>query len=412
MAVKQLYPNQRPTLNLNFARTKSLDPRMTWTRNSIATYVGSDGLIKTAAANEPRFGHHPTTLESLGLMMESDDPQHVQYSEAFNNAYWTNDGNNITFVTGQTAPDGSSNAIKFTNSGGGERLYKQNVYTHGTAATRRFVFSIFGKWAGTGGSTLKLKIVMSITGTVECSFNLNTGEVVSGSNTGSSAKVHQYPNGWYRLEFNKSGSNNDVVDIEIITEQSDIILWGAQFENKRNRNSASSYIPTSGSALTRPADSVGMVPAADWRDGLSVGTVFCKYYVLLRTSYGSVWRIGSGPSINWNGVAYDDETINSPIKLYGNSGAAYSSPNGEFKPDIGVMGYSSGDSAYCINGGLIRTSTNAITSTPNSTTNLITSSVSQWNNKCDGFICQFVFWPQRFTNDQIKDLSRMGEAVP
>lgn len=411
MAVKQLYPNQRPTLNLNFARSKTLDPRMTWTRNSTATYVGSDGLIKTAAVNEPRFGHHPTTLESLGLMMESDDPQHVQYSEAFNNAYWTNDGGNITFVTGQTAPDGSSNAIKFTNSGGGERLYKQNVYTHGTTPLRRFVFSIFGKWAGTSGSTLKLKIVMSITGTVECSFNLNTGEVVSGSNTGASAKVHQYPNGWYRLEFNKSGSNNDVVDIEIITEQSDIILWGAQFENKRNRNSASSYIPTSGSTLTRAADSVGMVPAADWRDGLSVGTVFCKYYVLLRTGYGSVWRIGGSSSINWNGSAYDDETINSPVKIQGNAGAAYSSPNGELKPDIGVIGYSSGDSAYCINGGLIRTSTLSI-STPDSTTNLITSDSSQWNNKCDGFICQFVFWPQRVTNDQIKDLSRMGEAIP
>lgn len=411
MAVKQLYPNQRPTLNLNFARSKILDPRITWTRNSIATYVGSDGLIKTAAAHEPRFGYHPTTLESLGLMMESGDPQHVQYSEAFNNAYWTNDGNNITFVTGQTAPDGSSNAIKFTNSGGGERLYKQNVYTHGTSADRRFVFSIFGKWAGTSGSTLKLKIVMSITGTVECSWNLNTGEVVDGSNTGTGAKILQHPNGWYRLEFNKQGSNNDVVDIEIITEQSDIILWGAQFENKRSKNYASSYIPTSGSTLSRVEDSCGMVPAADWRDGLSVGTVFCKYYVLGRTAYGSVWRIGYSPDISWNGQPYNSESQNGPVKIQGNASSALSTPNGLFKPDVGVIGYSSGDSAYCLNGGSIRTSSNAI-STPNSSTSLITSNQANWNNKADGFISQFVFWPQRLTNDQIKDLSRMGEAVP
>ena len=411
MAVKQLYPNQRPSLNLNFARSKTLDPRMTWTRNSIATYVGNDGLIKTAAAHEPRFGYHPTTLESLGLMIESEDPQHVQYSEAFNNVYWTNDGNNITFVTGQTAPDGSSNAIKFTNSGGGERLYKQNVYTHGTSNDKRFVFSIFGKWAGTNGSTVKLKIVLSITGTAECSWNLNTGEVVDGSNTGTNAKIHQYPNGWYRLEFNKGGSNNDVCDIEIITEQSDIILWGAQFENKRSKNYASSYIPTSGSSLTRVADICGMVPAANWRDGLSVGTVFCKYYVLGKAQFGSVWRIGGSPSINWNGSAYDDETTNTPVKIQGNAGAAYATANGLFKPEIGVIGLSSGDSAYCINGGLIRTSTRSI-STPDSTTSLITSNVSQYNNKCDGFICQFVFWPKRLTNDQIEDLSRMGEAVP
>ena len=40
------------------------------TRASSGTYVGSDGLINTAATNEPRFDHNPTTGESLGLLVE------------------------------------------------------------------------------------------------------------------------------------------------------------------------------------------------------------------------------------------------------------------------------------------------------------------------------------------------------
>jgi hypothetical protein len=70
MTIKSLYPSIRPTLNLDFAKTKSLDPRITFTRASTATYVGSNGLIQTAASGVARFDHNPTTGESLGLLVE------------------------------------------------------------------------------------------------------------------------------------------------------------------------------------------------------------------------------------------------------------------------------------------------------------------------------------------------------
>ena len=70
MAIKGRFPAIRPSLDLNFAKTKRLDPRITFTRASIGTYVGRDGLIKTAGVNEARFDHNPTTGESLGLLVE------------------------------------------------------------------------------------------------------------------------------------------------------------------------------------------------------------------------------------------------------------------------------------------------------------------------------------------------------
>ena len=57
------YPTIRPSLDLVFDKVKRLDSRVTFTRDSVGTYVGTDGLIKTAAANEPRFDHDPITGE-------------------------------------------------------------------------------------------------------------------------------------------------------------------------------------------------------------------------------------------------------------------------------------------------------------------------------------------------------------
>jgi hypothetical protein len=60
----------RPTLLLDFAKTKFMDPRVTFTRSSVATVTDSLGIIRTVASDVPRFDHDPVTGESLGLLME------------------------------------------------------------------------------------------------------------------------------------------------------------------------------------------------------------------------------------------------------------------------------------------------------------------------------------------------------
>lgn len=65
-----------PSLDLRFADNKSLVDAttgaslVTFTRASSGTFVGSDGVLRTAVTNEPRFDHNPTTGESLGLLVE------------------------------------------------------------------------------------------------------------------------------------------------------------------------------------------------------------------------------------------------------------------------------------------------------------------------------------------------------
>jgi hypothetical protein len=62
------------SLDLQFAADKSLTarkgPTPTFTRASTATFVGSDGLIQSAAINAARFDHDPITLACKGLLIE------------------------------------------------------------------------------------------------------------------------------------------------------------------------------------------------------------------------------------------------------------------------------------------------------------------------------------------------------
>jgi hypothetical protein len=65
-----------PSLDLRFAESKSLVDSVsgqiliTFTRASTGTFVDSDGVIRSAGNDVPRFYHNPVTGECLGLLVE------------------------------------------------------------------------------------------------------------------------------------------------------------------------------------------------------------------------------------------------------------------------------------------------------------------------------------------------------
>ena len=59
-----------PSLVLDFAGTGTLDPRVTFTRSTTATYTNSSEALTTAAINAARFDYNPSTLAALGLLLE------------------------------------------------------------------------------------------------------------------------------------------------------------------------------------------------------------------------------------------------------------------------------------------------------------------------------------------------------
>ena len=272
MTIKALYPTFRPILNLDFAKTKALDPRVTFTRASTGTFVGSNGLIQTAASGTARFDHNPATGESLGLLVEEARTNRALYSEQFDNAYWG--ANAATVTTNSTvAPDGANTADTFAEdaTSGTHVLF---AYPSSPVQSGSNTFSCYAK------AKERSVFALSVNGSIghawaAATFNLSSGVITqSGQGTVNltltGAQMFNAGNGWYRccLSFS-STSTSAYVSLQIVNTPSyayggygrysysgdgtsGIYIWGAQAESPAIF--PTSYIPTTGSTVTRAAD--------------------------------------------------------------------------------------------------------------------------------------------------------------
>jgi hypothetical protein len=139
MSIKRFFPEIRPTLDLNFAATKRLDPRIAFTRTSTGTFVGSNGLIQTAVSGAPRFDHNPTTGESLGLLVEEARTNHNTYSEQFDNAAWVKTRSSITSNT-IVAPDGTLTGDKLVEDTTASNTHQISQSASLTAGTHTYSY--------------------------------------------------------------------------------------------------------------------------------------------------------------------------------------------------------------------------------------------------------------------------------
>ena len=114
-----------PNLDLNFAGTKTLDSRITFTRASTGTYVSSDGVLQTASTNAPRFDHNPTTGESLGLLVEEARTNLLLNSATLSTQSATVTATSTTlsfYGTGSITLSGASTAGPLAGTGANSRV--------------------------------------------------------------------------------------------------------------------------------------------------------------------------------------------------------------------------------------------------------------------------------------------------
>jgi hypothetical protein len=106
----------RPSLNLDFANSKQLDPRITFYRDSIATYYDSKGVLRYANHNEPRFDHDPVTGKSKGLLIEESRTNLVPTVPNSTSGNWViSQGSLVRNAT--KAPDGTYSAYGLITTG-------------------------------------------------------------------------------------------------------------------------------------------------------------------------------------------------------------------------------------------------------------------------------------------------------
>lgn len=85
-------PVLRPTLLIDFANSRSVDPRITFTRSSTAKRINERGQIETVAANVPRIDFDPVTLACKGLLIEEARTNICLWSEDFTKSQWVKSG--------------------------------------------------------------------------------------------------------------------------------------------------------------------------------------------------------------------------------------------------------------------------------------------------------------------------------
>ena len=271
IAITESYPTIRPSLNLDFTNSRSLDSRITFTRASTATYVGRDGLIKTAGVDEARFDHDPDTLESLGLLIEESGTNIHTYSIPGSN--WNTNNTSLT-ENNTISPDGTQTATLFTGINGdsvSHWILKDHSVTTGISYTQTFFVK--------PGSTDLVQIACS-TGWQSryVNFQLTGDGVIGDQDVGSeSCFIQKYPNGWYRIGVIQTTITTTGAGRMILTTTSSLTssrlsasaegtfyVWGAQIEQG---SFPTSYIPTSGSTVTRSSDNASIT-----------GTNFTDFY--------------------------------------------------------------------------------------------------------------------------------------
>jgi len=223
-------PDVRPSLLLDFANSKTLDPRITFTRGSTATYW--DGKT-TTKAEENLFTHSQDIVAGKWNIIQ------------------------LGVVDDQTAPDGTSTAQLFTPNTSSNYHYVYAGNSPTTTATS--TFSVYAKNNGANYAFLRSN---SSSGYCGVNFDLsNSGSAaVEGSGNIDSYSATDVGNGWYRLTvtFNKNlssqtqllinGDSSSVAEVWTGNGTDGIYFWGAQLEQ---RSSATAYTPTTSSPIVK-----------------------------------------------------------------------------------------------------------------------------------------------------------------
>jgi hypothetical protein len=290
-------PIPSPSLDLNFAANKSLvdnisgNNLITFSRASTGTFIGSNGLLQTAASGVPRFDHNPVTGESLGLLVEEARTNLLRQSSDLTTASWT-----LTSVTrtanSTTAPDGTNTAVKIASTTGTflSALEQSSVSVTAVPTT----FSCYAKAAEASWFCL----VGIQAGEAIAYFNLATGALGTRS-AGTAHSITPVGNGWYRCSvtcasasstrwgFFPGSADNTLTPAPI---GNGVHVWAPQLEAGAF---PTSYIPTVASTVTRAADVASITGAnfSSWYNGSNVFSTYCEY-ISVNRPIGTVYHIG------------------------------------------------------------------------------------------------------------------------
>jgi hypothetical protein len=409
MSVLNLYPTVRPTLSFDFVNAGVLDPSVTFTRPTSATYFDETGILRVANPNTPRFDFNPSTLAAQGFLIEEARTNLVLQSADFSTT-WTVTGATIT-TNSTTSPDGTSNADSLVEDGTTGLHLTQQFITFANATT--YTVSLYVK-ASTRTWVQVLLPSAAFTASQGGFFNLS-GAGSLGTTIGSptSRTITAISNGWYRITVTATSTAAAGGNVAITAASADntasyagssgstaLFLFGAQLEAGAF---PTSYIPTTTTALTRSADVASVNTLSPWYNAAE-GTVYAECVLnAFATTQQAAWRIDDTTDnermfVRRNGSTVQYVGIDGGVTQWSLNTGNTVTVGTPFKH---AAAYKVNDIASAFNGGNILTATTATLPT----VTLMRLGGENGGAYLNGTIRRITYYPVRLTNAQLQNLT-------
>ena len=334
-----------------------------FSRASKATVINKDGLIEEVGSGQPRVDYKDNT--KAAMLLEPQRTNLFTYSEDFSQSDWTKQAVEISLNT-IIGLDGTLSASVLARSTGILQSLRMNM---SLGIGNIYTISCWAK--ADVDRYISLGLTYSAGNYAGTQFDLQDGTILRTASSGTgynaySPSIKEFDNGWYRVSVTLQTGVADSYPCFVSSNQiwgsgafnktevgggiNGIYIYGAQLEQG---SYPTSYIPTSGSAVTRLNDSCSQTPP-DGVIGQTEGTIFydgyygdepSEVYLFLQENLGNgvsdsiyIQKFGS------NGIAmqvYDSNNLQTQI-----SGGSYVSGQ---RIKIAVT-YKQNDFAFYING--------------------------------------------------------------
>lgn len=406
-------PTIRPSLNIDFANSQQVDPRITFTRASTAQRTNKFGLIESVAANVPRIEYDPITGACKGLLLEEQRANLLTYSEQIDTA-WTTYYAAIT-ANQSIAPDGKNTGDKVTEdtSSGVEHYidHPVSVYTNQIYTASVYVKDL--------GSTTNFHLIIVSVGssstTSDTHFSITNGVIAPVSFNGLVSSIQSTPvsNGWYRCSV--TYTLNGTVTTHAVRlypkapglstgdGTSGLYIWGAQLEAG---SFATSYIPTTSAAVTRSADNAVMAGTnfSSWYCQ-DEGSFYIEYTLKGTNVLSYIFEVSDGSENNFcrlrTGSILGGSPGSNDLLIYSGGISQADSAGVTITPDTiykTVVAFKYNDIAWVTNGRLI--DADASVNLPLLVSQLVMGDGSR-HLPVSIYILRIAYYPKRLSNNEI-----------
>ena len=398
------------SLDLSFMTPGTIDPRITFTRASTATYFNSAGTLQTAAVNAPRWDYDPVTHALRGLLLEEARTNVLSQSGDVNNAAWSKFGGSggttpVTTANQSVAPDGTTTAasIVYAATSGGQFAV---VFQQPTIAAVPYAFSCWLK-GNSGGEQLYISADNGAGGYYSSPrLTLTTQwqrfSLVMPALTAGSAWLFKIG-----TDLRDSG--------QAATPAQTIFAWGGQLEAGAF---PTSYIPTTGAAVTRAADACAMTGTnfSSWFTTNAAGSfaaeVFYSFIAPGTTGTGRLIELSDGTTANFLSVlpSFNTNQYNLASTIASVAGTSLLASSGATPASVVVKvatAYGGGSRFFCANAGG-GAGPSPVVSTPGG---IATVNQLGIGNRPDltralaGYMRRIRYWPRILTNAEMQSVT-------